>query len=208
MTPAELAKLFAGQFRIDVDLSVVPVAGWSRSMTFADTGLPWRSPSPNMPSLESALAYPGTCLFEATPLSVGRGTDLAFQWVGAPWLDGDALAAALNDYGFEGVRFEAASFTPEAPGDGKFDGQLVHGVRLVPLSSTFDAPRVGVAMLVEARRASGAEWSWLVAHIDRLAGTDRLRVGVDGGQGFEELVAGWPEQLRTFTQQRAPYLIY
>jgi len=208
MTPGELARLFVGEFGIDVDLRVTPVDGWSRSMTFTDTGLPWRPPSPNMPSLESALAYPGTCLFEATPLSVGRGTDQAFQWVGAPWLDGEALARALNAYGIEGVRFEAASFTPEAPGDGKFGGQLVHGVRVVPTSSTFDAPRVGVAMLVEARRASGADWSWNIAHIDRLAGTDQLRLGLDQGLGLDALTAGWPEQLRAFGRLRAQYLFY
>ena len=92
MTPGELARLYVGEFGVDVDLSVVPLEGWQRGQTFDDTGLPWVRPSPNMPSVESALAYPGTCLFEGTPLSVGRGTDRAFQWVGAPWLDGPSLA--------------------------------------------------------------------------------------------------------------------
>jgi uncharacterized protein YbbC (DUF1343 family) len=208
LTVAEMARLFVGEFGIEVDLGVVPAEGWTRDMTYADTGLPWRPPSPNMPSLESALAYPGTCLFEATPLSVGRGTEQAFQWVGAPWLDGDALAAALNAYGFDGVRFEPASFTPMAPGDGKFDGELVHGVRLVPTSSTFDAPTVGVAMLVEARKASGVEWSWLVSHMDRLAGTDALRRGIDAGLGIDGLVSTWSAQLDAFRTLRTPYLIY
>jgi uncharacterized protein YbbC (DUF1343 family) len=208
MTVAELARLYVGEFGIEVDLHVVPMDGWSRRMTFADTGLPWDPPSLNMPSLESALAYPGTCLFEGTPLSVGRGTDRAFQWVGAPWLDGDALAAALNAYGLGGVRFEPASFTPSAPGDGKFDGRLVHGVRVVVESSDFDAPRTAVAMLVEARRASGAQWGWLTSHFDRLAGTDRLRVGLDAGMGLEELTAVWPGEVAAFASLRAPYLLY
>jgi len=208
MTVAELARLYVGEFGIDVDLHVVPMQGWSRDMTFADTQLPWRAPSLNMPSLESALAYPGTCLFEGTPLSVGRGTDRAFQWVGAPWLDGDALAAALNAYGLGGVRFEPASFTPVAPGDGKFDGQLVHGVRLVVESSDFDAPRAAVAMLVEARRASGAQWGWLASHFDRLAGTDRLREGLDGGLGVEDLTAAWSGEVAAFERLRTPYLLY
>ena len=208
MTPGELARLFVGEFGIDVELHVVPVDGWARSDTFADTGLPWVAPSPNMPTLESALAYPGTCLFEATPLSVGRGTERAFQWVGAPWLDGAALAAVLNAYGFDGVRFEAATFTPARPSDGKFDGVQVHGVRLVATTTDFDAPRVAVAMLVEARRASGDRWSWNVAHIDRLAGTDALRLGIDQGLDAATLTASWDAQVATFEALRAPYLIY
>jgi uncharacterized protein YbbC (DUF1343 family) len=208
MTVAELARLYVGEFGIDVDLRVAPLDGWSREMTHADTGLPWRAPSPNMPSLASALAYAGTCLFEATPLSVGRGTERAFQWVGAPWLDGQALSRVLNAYAFDGVRFEPVSFTPRAPGDGKFDGQLVHGVRLVTESTDFDAPRVAVAMLIEARRASGTQWDWRVAHMDRLSGTDALRLGLDEELPPDALVRGWDEEVRAFEEQRAPYLLY
>jgi uncharacterized protein YbbC (DUF1343 family) len=208
MTPGELARLYAGEFGIDVDLGVVPVDGWTRASTFADTGLPWVPPSPNMPSLESALAYPGTCLFEGTSLSVGRGTDRAFQWVGAPWLDGAALAATLNGYGIAGVRFEAVTFTPLRPTDGKYDGVEVHGVRLVASTSDYDAPRAAVAMLVEARRASGDRWAWVAAHVDRLAGTDALRLGIDQGLSVPEIVAEWDEARAAFEALRAPYLIY
>ncbi|MEX2465282.1 MAG: DUF1343 domain-containing protein [Gemmatimonadota bacterium] len=208
MTPGELARLYVGEFGMKVDLHVVPVAGLSRGMTFDDTGLPWVPPSPNMPSLASALAYPGTCLFEGTPLSVGRGTDQAFQWIGAPWLDGEALATALDAYGFAGVRFEPATFTPRGAGDGKFDELEVHGVRVVPENPAFDAPRVGVAMVIEAYRMSGDNWSWNVAHFDRLAGTDALRLGIEAGAGVEEITAMWDEHLRAFERERAPYLIY
>lgn len=208
MTPAELARLYVGEFGIEVDLRVVPVAGLARSMTFDQTGLPWVAPSPNMPSVESALAYPGTCLFEGTPISVGRGTDRAFQWVGAPWLDGAALAEAMNAYGFEGVRFEAASFTPDAPGDGKFDGVEAHGVRVVPEDPSFDAPQVGVAMVREAHRMSGERWSWNVAHFDRLAGTDALRAGIEAGRSLDELTRDWDEQIAAFEPVRGRYLLY
>ena len=208
MTPGELARLYVGRFGVEVDLHVVPVDGLTRAMTFDDTGLPWVPPSPNMPSLESALAYPGTCLFEGTPLSVGRGTDRAFQWVGAPWLDGDALASALEGYGFDGVRFEAATFTPRGAGDGKFDGVEVHGVRVVAEDPTFDAPRVGVAMVLEAYRMSGDAWSWNVAHFDRLAGTDALRLGIEAGASVDALTEGWAAELEAFRAVRAPYLIY
>jgi uncharacterized protein YbbC (DUF1343 family) len=161
-----------------------------------------------MPSVESALAYPGTCLFEGTPLSVGRGTDRAFQWVGAPWLDGRALADTLNGYRLEGVSFEAVTFTPRDPGDGKFPDTEVHGVRLVPSTATYDAPRAAVAMLVEARRMSGDVWSWRVGHFDRLAGTDSLRLGIEAGQSADELTRGWNAALDTFRALRAPYLLY
>jgi beta-N-acetylhexosaminidase len=208
MTPGELARMYAGAFDLTVDLRVMPVDGWSRDMTYDDTELPWIAPSPNMPSLASALAYPGTCLFEGTPISVGRGTDRAFQWIGAPWLDGPALAAALNEYGIAGVRFEATSFTPVNAGDGKFEGVEVRGVELVPESSDYDAPRAVVAMLIETRRASGAEWSWRASHFDRLAGTDALRLGLERGDGLEALTAGWGGAIAAFERLRAPYLIY
>jgi uncharacterized protein YbbC (DUF1343 family) len=208
MTPGELARLYVGEFGIEVDLAVVPADGWTRASTFADTGLPWVPPSPNMPSPESALAYPGTCLFEGTPLSVGRGTERAFEWVGAPWLDGAALALALNAYAIPGVRFEAATFTPTRPSDGKFDGVEVHGVRLVASTSDYDAPRAAVAMLIEARRASGAEWSWNATHFDRLAGTDALRLGIDADLELSALVDGWDAERTVFAALRSPYLIY
>jgi len=208
MTVGELARLFVGEFGIDVELHVVPMTGWTRDMAFDRTGLPWVAPSPNMPSLESALAYPGTCLFEGTPLSVGRGTDRAFQWVGAPWLDGDALAAALNLYGIEGVLFEPATFTPSGAGDGKFEGEEVYGVRLVPETEAYDAPAAAVAMLIETRAASGDRWAWRIAHFDRLSGTDRLRLSLDAGEGLEAILGPWRAQLARFEALRAPYLIY
>lgn len=208
MTPGELARMYVGEFGVESDLHVVPVAGWTRDMTYADTGLPWIAPSPNMPNQESALAYPGTCLFEGTPLSVGRGTDRAFQWVGAPWLDGPALADALNAYGIDGVRFEAATFTPRNAGDGKFSDTEVQGVRLVAESTDYDAPRAAVALLVETYRASGDRWSWRTAHFDRLAGTDALRLGIVAGRSVDELTGGWDEALDAFQARRRPYLIY
>jgi len=208
MTAGELARLYVGAFGIDVELHVVPLEGWRRDMTYDETGLQWVPPSPNMPTLESALAYPGTCLFEGTPLSVGRGTDRAFQWIGAPWLDGVALAGALERYGFAGIRFEPVTFTPHNPGDGKFPDTEVQGVRLVATSSTYDAPRVAVAMLLEARAQSGDHWAWRVAHFDRLAGTDALRLGIETGLGIAELTAGWADDIEGFERLRTPYLLY
>ncbi|NIP60546.1 MAG: DUF1343 domain-containing protein, partial [Gemmatimonadetes bacterium] len=165
MTPGELARLLVGEFGVAVELHVVPVRGWRRALWFDETGLPWVAPSPNMPSLESAAHYPGTCLFEGTNLSVGRGTPRPFQWIGAPWLDGGRLAERLNARDLPGVRFEAARFTPESPGDGKFPGVEVEGIRFVLADrDAYDPTVAAVAALVEARRLSGDRWSWRQEH--------------------------------------------
>ena len=208
MTAGELARMYVAAFGIDVELHVVPLDGWSRDMTLDETGLPWVAPSPNMPSVESALAYPGTCLFEGTPLSVGRGTDRAFQWIGAPWLNGETLAATLNLYEIDGVRFEGVTFTPTNAGDGKFEGREVSGVRLVAESSSYNAPTAAVAMLVETHRASAENWEWRVAHFDRLAGSDALRLGIEAGDGLQTLTTAWSAALADFEEFRIPYLIY
>ncbi|MEX1257020.1 MAG: DUF1343 domain-containing protein [Gemmatimonadota bacterium] len=209
MTPAELARLFRDEFGVGATLHQIPAEGWTRDMLFFDTGLPWRPPSPNMPNLESALHYPGTCLFEGTNLSVGRGTDRAFQWIGAPWLDGSELAQRMTALELPGVAFHAARFTPSSPGDGKFDGVEVGGVRLeVTDPHVYDPTRTGVALLIEARSLSGASWSWVEDHFDRLAGTYRLRIGVEEGRSWTELVAEWQDQLREFEEIRREHLLY
>lgn len=209
MTVGELARLFNAEFGIDAELYVVPAAGWRRELWFDETGLPWVPPSPNMPSLESATHYPGTCLFEGTNLSVGRGTDAPFQQIGAPWLDGRELARRLNAYALPGVRFEPVTFTPRAPGDGKYDGETVHGVRFLTTErGNYDPTHAGVAALIEAKKLAGARWQWRAGHFDRLAGTHRLREEIEAGRSLAEIVGPWEEQLRTFREVRRRYLIY
>jgi uncharacterized protein YbbC (DUF1343 family) len=208
MTSGELARMYVGEFGVQVDLTVIPVEGWTRGMTFEESNLPWVAPSPNMPSVESAIHYTGTCLFEGTPISVGRGTEMAFQVVGAPWLDPDSLARAMAAYAIPGVRIEPVSFTPERPGDGKFGGQESFGVRLTAVDPDYDATLATLALLIETRRMSGNEWEWRIAHFDRLAGTDRLREGLDSERSIQELRQGWDEDLAAFKQLRSRYLIY
>jgi uncharacterized protein YbbC (DUF1343 family) len=209
MTPGELARLYRGEFGIDVELHVVPVDGWARTAWYDQTGLEWIPPSPNMPSLESATHYPGTCLFEGTNLSVGRGTERPFQWIGAPWLDGDALAERLNAYALPGVRFEAATFTPRSPGDGKWPDAEVRGVRFVVTDrSVYDPTHAAVAALVEARRMSGERWQWNAQHFDRLAGTDGVRAMIERGSTAEEVTASWSAAQKEFAATRERYLIY
>ena len=112
MTIGELARLFNGEFGIGADLEVVPLEGWSRSMYHDDTGLPWVIPSPNLPTLDSAIVYPGGVLFEGTRLSEGRGTTRPFELIGAPWIDGERLADAMNARGLAGVHFRPVFFEP------------------------------------------------------------------------------------------------
>lgn len=208
LTAGEFARLAVGVFGVAVDLTVVPMRHWDGTMDTEDTGLPWVAPSPNIPTPESALHYPGTCLFEGTNLSVGRGTDRAFQHVGAPWLDGERLAADLNALELPHTRFEGVRFTPSSPGDGKFDGIEVGGVRVVATGAGYDPTRAAVAMLQLARVASGDQWQWRTAHFDRLAGTDQLRLGLEAGRSYVDLVGAWDAGLEEFTRLAAPFRLY
>ncbi|TVP56255.1 MAG: DUF1343 domain-containing protein [Gemmatimonadales bacterium] len=215
LTPGELARVYRGEFGVVAELHVVPVEGLRRTMDMTDTGLPWTPPSPNMPSLESAYHYPGTCLFEGTNLSVGRGTDRAFQQIGAPWLDAERAVTRLEALGLDGVRFEAVTFVPTTPGDGKFAGEEVRGIRLhVTDRERYNPTRAGVALLSVTRALargdgeSADRWEWRTSHFDRLAGTDVLREGLDEGRAIDALVAGWDEASRAFGERVEPYRIY
>lgn len=208
LTAGEFARMAVGEFGVEVELSVAALDGWERTMAYDDTGIPWIAPSPNMPSVESALHYPGTCLFEGTTISVGRGTDIAFQQLGAPWLDGEALAARLNALGVPDARFIPVRFTPTSPGDGKFGGTEVGGVRLESAGPDYDPTLAALALLVEIRAMSGNQWSWRIGHFDRLAGTDALRAALDAGATYAELAERWGDGLEDYLARRAEYLLY
>src|SRR5439155_789403 len=129
MTLGELARMYNAEQRIGADLTVVPVEGWRRDMWWDETGLPWVNPSPNIRRLEAAIHYPGTVFFEATNVSEGRGTDLPFEQIGAPWLRNTEVVAAMNAMNLPGIRFEAVEF-PTAETARKYPGQVLKGVRL------------------------------------------------------------------------------
>lgn len=209
MTVGEMARFIRARRTPELELHVVPARGWERGRWFDETGLPWVAPSPSMRSLATATHYPGTCLFEGTNLSVGRGTDRPFEQIGAPWLDAGTLARRLNARGLEGVRFETVVFTPRDPSDGKFGGQEVRGVRFVATDrDAYDPTLAGVAALLEARRLAGERWSWHREHFDRLAGTARLRASVEEGDALEAIAARWRAQRRDFLAVRDSFLIY
>ncbi len=208
LTAGEFARMAVGEFGVRVELRVAVADGWRRTMPYVETGIPWIAPSPNMPSVESALHYPGTCLFEGTPISVGRGTDRAFQQVGAPWLDGEELARRLGALGVPDARFVPVRFTPREPGDGKFGDTEVGGVRLLADGPAYDPTLAALALLAEIRVMSGEHWSWRPGHFDRLAGTDALRTAVDAGASYGQLAEGWGAGVGKYLALRRLYLLY
>jgi uncharacterized protein YbbC (DUF1343 family) len=210
MTVGELATYVNTEFHIGARLHVVRMQGWRHGLWYDHTGLPWTPPSPNMPDLESAASYPGTCLFEGTNLSVGRGTAHAFAQIGAPWLDGAELARRLNARRLAGVRFEPVTFTPVHPGDGMYPDTAVHGVRFrVTDRAAYDAPVAALAALLEVRALAPDRFRFSQpAHFDRLAGTGQLRQQILAGTDLAGLTADWPAQQQAFERARRKYLLY
>jgi uncharacterized protein YbbC (DUF1343 family) len=209
LTVGEVARWVNGEFKIGADLRVIPMQGWRRSMYYGETGIPWIPPSPNMPSPESALHYPGTCIFEGTNLSVGRGTPIAFQQLGAPWLNHTELANRLNAKNLPGVRFEAVTFTPASPGDQKFNGVSVNGIKLSATDRARYNPVVtSINILVELKRLHGDSLRFGVAHFDRLIGSPRVREQIVAGAAVAEITRDWDAQVEAFRRSRAPYLLY
>ncbi|MFC5959487.1 exo-beta-N-acetylmuramidase NamZ domain-containing protein [Streptomyces pratens] len=206
MTVAELARLFNAEFlTAPVRLETVRMSGWRRSDFYDASGLPWVPPSPNMPTPETALVYAGTCLFEGTNLSEGRGTTRPFELLGAEGIDG-RWAAEANGLGLAGVRLREAYF---APTFSKFQGRTVGGVQLhVHDREAFDPVRTGVGLLVSAKR-TWSGFAWRPDHwIDKLTGSERVRTMIDAGADTDEVVAGWREELAAFRRTRREYLLY
>lgn len=206
MTVAELARLFDGEFlTAPVPLTTVAMSGWHRGDFYDATGLPWVPPSPNMPTPETALVYPGTCLFEGTNLSEGRGTTRPFELLGAEGLDG-RWAGAVNQLGLPGADFREAYF---APTFSKFQGVTVGGVQIhVRDRAVYDPVRTGIALLVTARRVWDG-FAWRADHwIDRLTGSERVRTMIDAGADTDAVVAGWRDELAAFRRTRKEYLLY
>ncbi|HZF90523.1 DUF1343 domain-containing protein [Streptomyces sp.] len=206
MTVGELARLFNGEFlTTPVPLDVVRVTGWKRSAFHDGTGLPWVPPSPNMPTPETALVYAGTCLFEGTNLSEGRGTTRPFELLGAEGVDG-RWAAAVNELRLPGVHFREAYF---APTFSKFQGKTVGGVQIhVHDRAAYDPVRTGIALLVTAKRVWPG-FAWRPDHwIDKLTGSTRVRTLIDAGAGTDDVVADWQPELAAFRAVREEYLLY
>ncbi len=215
MTVGELAGLYREERGLDVALTVIPCRGWRRRMHQRDTGLPWVFPSPNMPTPETALVYPGMCLLEGTNLSEGRGTTRPFELFGAPWLDSARLAGALAAERLPGVRFRPASFVPAWD---KHAGARCHGVEVcVADREAFRPFRTGVACVAAARAQEPARFRWRTdayefvesgPAFDLRCGSSREREAIDSGAGWRGLAAAWAREERSFERRRARHLLY
>ena len=215
MTLGELLAFANDVLGIHARLTVVPAAGWRRTMYFDETGLRWVPPSPALPDLESALHYPGSCLFEGTNLSVGRGTMVPFQVIGAPWMDAEAVIRRVGDEGrgkgagLDGVELTSDTVTPRTPTDGKYGGVRTHVVRLrVTDRLAYDPTHTAVALLVALRALYPDSLRFLPAKFDQLAAGPGLRAAVLAGQSPRVIWEGWNAALGTFRNRRGKYLLY
>jgi uncharacterized protein YbbC (DUF1343 family) len=215
MTIGELARLFNDQFDIHCSLDVVPLAGWRRSMYYDETGVPWVMPSPNIPTLDSAIVYPGSVLFEGTKLSEGRGTTRPFELIGAPWIDGERLADAMNARKLAGVHFRPVFFEPTFQKHAK---QTCGGCQVHVLDrQRFRPVRTAVELIAEFCRQAPDRFAWReppyeYEHekqpIDILFGSGSLRQTIDAGKDVGALAESWRADEEGFRRAREKYLLY
>ena len=221
MTVGELAWMIKGERWLDglesLDLAVMKATGWQRAMRWPETRLPWVATSPNIPTFEAALAYPGIGIVGEAEVSEGRGTPEPFTLVGAPWLDAGRMIARLDALGLPGVRFEAASFTPRAIAGAaatpRFKDQKLAGVRVaITDHMRFEPLETGVHMLAEltaqarAKGVTGLIGNLAMFHA--IAGTKRLHQMLSRGSDGAAIVAAWQKELAQFKARRARYLLY
>lgn len=215
MTIGELARLFNEHFGIGAALTVIPMTGWTRDAHADEAGAPWVMPSPNMPTLDSAIVYPGTVLFEGTLASEGRGTTRPFELIGAPWVQAERMCAALEAQALPGVRFRPVVFEPTFQKHARVacGGCQIH----VTDRRAFRPVLTGVAVLAAIRDESPESFAWRqppyeYEHdkwpIDILAGSSTLREAIDAGARAADIAATWPETHADFLAARADVLIY
>ena len=215
MTMGELARLFNEEFGIGASLEVAAMEGWQREMHFDDTGLPWVMPSPNMPTLDTAVVYPGAVLFEGTTISEGRGTTRPFETLGAPWIDAEAFASRMNGLSLGGAHFRPVVFEPAFQ---KHAGLPCGGCQIhVTNRAAFRPVLAGVSLMSEFRRADPERFAWRTPPyeyehekmpIDILAGSSELRERIEAGAAGREIAASWEPSVAEFLDIRRRYLMY
>jgi uncharacterized protein YbbC (DUF1343 family) len=215
LTIGELARLFNDAFGLGADLTVEPMSGWAREAYWDATDVPWVIPSPNMPTLDTAVVYPGQVLFEGTMLSEARGTTRPFELCGAPWLDAGALTAKLNAYRLPGVVFRPVTFEPTFH---KFAKTPCHGVQLhVTDRRTFESVLTTTAVLHEMRQMDPAQFTWRpppyeyehkLLPIDILAGTATYREDIERGTDPRRMAESWKPAVAEFERMRQQYRLY
>ncbi len=215
LTLGEMALWLNARFEIAAELEVVPMKGWKRRMYFEDTGLPWVLPSPNMPTVDTAVVYPGGCLLEGTALSEGRGTTRPFELFGAPYIDGDRLAEKMNAKKLPGVLFRAARFEPTFH---KFEKQLCGGLQVHVTDRKRFKPFLSYAAAIQqirllypdhfAWRNPPYEYELEKWPIDILCGTDTVRKAVETTRPITLLEKEWAHGAAAFQDERRNFLLY
>ncbi|MBA9025328.1 uncharacterized protein YbbC (DUF1343 family) [Peribacillus huizhouensis] len=212
MTVGELARLFNSKFKIGADLTVIKMKGWKRDMYYDETPLQFVLPSPNMPTLDTAIVYPGAALFEGTNISEGRGTTKPFELIGAPFIDGTELAQQLNALKLSGVTFRAASFTPTTS---KFANQLSHGVQIhITDRKKFQSFETGVHMVKAVHDLYPNQFQFRapnstgISFFDQLVGNGWIRQGIEEGRSVKDMKKQWEKELSDFKKIRSQYLLY
>lgn len=215
LTVGELARLFNDAYGIGCDLTVVPMQGWQREFWQDETDAPWVLPSPNMPTVDTAVVYPGMVYVEGTKISEGRGTTRPFELLGAPYCNANELATALNELELPGVYFRPHSFQPTFQ---KHGGKLCHGVQPhVVDRAMFKPVLAGIALikLIHDLYPNGFEWQpppyeyvFDRYPFDVIAGTFKLREQIEARVTLTDIAASWQSDEQRFLEQRAPYLLY
>ncbi len=214
MTCGEMAKYINSEYLSErCDLQVVKMKNYSRDKNYDDLGLYWKTPSPNMYFPSTAVAYLGTCIFEGTNFAEGRGSQRPFEYVGAPYCNGNAMAGSLNAMGLKGVTFEAISFTPRKLASWlsspKYLDKNCEGVYINITDRKSAEPfKIGIAVIVHLRDNYPAFSINSNNFIDKLAGTDRLRSMLNEGKSYEEIVNSYSAELNDFKIKRQKYLMY
>ncbi len=204
LTMGELALLFSAENDIAVELTVVKMKGWRRRYWFDETGLPWVNPSPNMQNLIQATLYPGIGAIEGTRISVGRGTGTPFEQIGAPWIDGVQLAAALNARGLAGVRFYPVSFTPQSS---KFAGRKCRGVFILVTDRQALRPvRLGLEVAAILHRLYPDKYR--LEEEENLLGSETVLIQILAGEDPAGIVKTWQADEKHWRQLRRRYLLY
>ncbi len=206
LTPGELAGWMKSRLRLKCSLKVVRMDHWQRRHRFADTGLVWVPPSPNIPTAMTALVYAGMCLVEGTNLSEGRGTTTPFEIAGAPWVDGPRAVEAMNRLELPGVAFRHTRFRPSAS---KFSGQVCEGIQLHVLRPRgFQPLRTALSLIAHFRRTHSGHFQWAERHFDRLAGSEEVRRDIDRERPVGEMLRGWEAELEAFEKERREFFLY
>ncbi len=204
MTIGEIARMIRAERKLDVDLIVIPCQGWSRTMSWEDTGLTWIDPSPNMRNLTEAYLYPGIGLLETTNVSVGRGTDTPFEILGAPWIDGRQLAERLRQRQIPGIRFVPVEFTPTSS---KFADQRCGGIYMAVVDRLhLDPVRVGLEIAVILRALYPEQWD--TGNLNRLMGNAELHRMIVEGSPIDSVLEAAAEGIAEFDRRRQQYLLY